>query len=90
MATLTVNSGVFNNKKNKRINFLAPEPLVCKIVLHAKENQLTESGLIRRALERYFEEYELKKLEKELEEGYEANAQYYAKTNSEWEVIEVE
>lgn len=90
MTTLAVNNGIFGNKKNIRKNFLVPEALVIKIEQLAKENKLTESDFIRQAIIRHIDEIETKKIERELEEGYKSNMQYYSKTNKEWEVVDIE
>jgi len=90
MTTLAVDGGMFGNKKSKKLNFLAPESLVIKIGLLAKENKLTESDFIRQAIARHIEEMETKKFERELEEGYKANYDYYLNMDKEWQFADGE
>ena len=89
MSSVAVNNGFISGKK-KRMNFLVPEPLAVKIILLAKENQLTTSDFFRQKMERCVEEEEAKKLESELEEGYKSNVKYYSKLNKEWEGADIE
>ena len=88
MTTSAVNGRIFNGKKNKRINFLAPEQLVSKIGLFAEENQLTESDLIRQAISSYIDELEKKKLEEQIKEACENYREFNKQFSGEWAQFE--
>jgi metal-responsive CopG/Arc/MetJ family transcriptional regulator len=71
-------------------SFLIPKPLYDRLVRISEELGLNFSEMLRRVIKEFIERYEKGKLEKELEEGYKANYQYYLKTNEEFQYADSE
>ncbi|MBI2620181.1 MAG: hypothetical protein HYW57_08880 [Ignavibacteriales bacterium] len=70
--------------KNERVNFLIPRALIRKATHMAKSNNSTTSEFFRCAIAFYIDWLEKRQIEKELEEGYLANSEYYSKMSEEW------
>lgn len=77
-------------EKNERVNFNIPHSLAKRATIIAQETQQNLSELFRAALLSYIKKIERLKLEKELEEGYKANYNYFANSNKEWGIVDFE
>jgi predicted DNA-binding protein len=69
----------------KRVNAFIPAELDERIVFFEQYLNHTRTDIIRKALEEYLARLEEEMIQKELEEGYKANADYYRRTNKEWQ-----
>jgi hypothetical protein len=78
MDTLTISG------KKEKVNFLISKDLIEKSKWAAKELNYTLSDFFRIALFNFLKDLERARIEKELEEGYKANAKYYAQMSEEW------
>jgi hypothetical protein len=78
------------NIKKERISFFLEAEFAQKINKIADEVNLTVSELTRKALDSYIKKIEKEKIDKELESGYQANYNYYLKSESEWQYADKE
>lgn len=70
--------------KKERLSFFVNSELADKINQISKQTNLPISEIARKALVNYIEQIEKNKLEKELEDGYKANFDYYLKSQEDW------
>ena len=84
-----MDTSIFPGEK-ERVNFLVPKELVEKARWAAGELDCSLSDFFRVAISNFLKEYEMARMEKELEEGYKANYTYYANLNKEWEFADSE
>lgn len=76
--------------KKDKINLLMPRDLTESASRVAKELNKSLSELVRKALREFINNFEKRKLEEELREGYEANYNYYLKTDDEFKFADSE
>jgi predicted DNA-binding protein len=84
VATLAMGNDV------RRKNFILSADLERRAGEVAKRTNKDFSQLIRDALHKYVEEFEREMLQRELAEGYMANANYYSSMNKQWEAADAE
>ena len=77
-------------KSRTRVNLVVPSELTKKAAEVAEKNGQTVSEFVRIALARHIAALEKEALERELAEGYNANAAYYSKMSREWEAADAE
>lgn len=78
MVTMTM------KRKSERLSISVPEDLARMINEWAERLNVKLSDLARTALSEKVAQLEREKLEQELEAGYKANTNYYARTSEEW------
>lgn len=66
-----------NSLHLERLNFQIPAELSNQLKETASKLNISLSETIRIAIQKFIQDEEQKRLEKELEEGYKANFQYY-------------
>ena len=71
--------------QKERLSFFISAELSEKVSTLSKRVNLTISDIARRALQNYINQMEKEIIDKELEAGYKANYDYYAKSQSEWQ-----
>jgi predicted transcriptional regulator len=76
--------------KKERLSFFVNSDLSDKITQISQHTRLTVSEIARKALLKYIDEIEKEKIEKELEEGYKANYDYYLKSQEDWKYADKE
>lgn len=76
--------------KKERLSFFVNADLAKKLSELSEESNLSLSDIAREALKNYLEKIEKEKTEKELEDGYKANYDYYLKSQSEWDYADKE
>ena len=76
--------------KKERLSFFVNSELSKRINKISKQTNLTVSEIVRKALQSYIEQVEREKIEKELEDGYKSNYEYYLKSQEEWEYADKE
>lgn len=76
--------------KKERLSFFVNADLAKKLNEFSEKSNLSLSDIAREALKNYLEKIEKEKTEKELEDGYKANYDYYLKSQSEWEYADKE
>ena len=76
--------------KKERLSFFVNADLAKKLNEFSEKSNLSLSDIAREALKNYLEKIEKEKTEKELEDGYKANYEYYLKSQSEWEYADRE
>lgn len=76
--------------KKERLSFFVNANLAKKLSKLSEESNLSLSDIAREALKSYLEKIEKEKTEKELEDGYKANYDYYLKTQNEWDYADKE
>ncbi len=74
----------------QRVNFLFPNDLLREARRAAGELDCTLTDFIRAAVSSFLRDHDKAKMVKELEEGYRANYEYYARLNREWELADSE
>lgn len=74
-----------SESKKERLSFFVNADLAKKLNEFSEKSNLSLSDIAREALKSYLEKIEKEKTEKELEDGYKANYDYYLKSQSEWE-----
>ena len=82
--------GLSATVEKTRLNLIVPSDLSQRASRYAKETGKTVSDIVRTAIAHYIAEMEAQKLERELEEGYKANWEYYSKMSKEWEAADAE
>jgi len=78
------------NNKKERLSFFVSSELSDKINHISKHTKLTVSEIARKALQNYIDQIEKEKIEKELEDGYKANYDYYMKSQEDWKYADKE
>lgn len=76
--------------KKERLSFFVNTDLAKKLSKLSEESNLSLSDIAREVLKSYLEKIEKEKTEKELEDGYKANYDYYLKSQSEWDYADKE
>lgn len=76
--------------KKERLSFFVNSELSDKINQISRQTNLPISEIARKALLNYIEQIEKDKLEKELEDGYRANYDYYLKSQEDWNYADKE
>lgn len=76
--------------KKERLSFFVNSELSKRVNKISKQTNLTVSEIVRKALQSYIEQVEREKIEKELEDGYKANYEYYLKSQEEWKYADKE
>lgn len=76
--------------KKERLSFFINSDLSDKVYKISKQTNLSVSEIARNALQNYIIELERKKIDKELEDGYRANYEYYLKNQNEWKYADKE
>ncbi|MBS3944480.1 MAG: hypothetical protein KGZ42_03205 [Melioribacter sp.] len=76
--------------KKERLSFFVNSDLSDKVNQISKHTKSTVSEIARKALLKYIDEIEKEKIEKELEEGYKANYDYYLKSQEDWKYADKE
>jgi metal-responsive CopG/Arc/MetJ family transcriptional regulator len=76
--------------KKERLSFFVNADLVKKLSELSEESNLSLSDIAREALKSYLEKIEKEITDKELEDGYKANYDYYLKSQSEWDYADKE
>jgi len=74
----------------KKVSLDLPSSLYEETESVVREQQTTISALLRQALEKYLAEFQRQKLERELEEGYLANAAVAEQTMKDFEFVDAE
>jgi hypothetical protein len=77
-------------KPKTRFNLVVPSELTKKAAETAEKHGQTVSEFVRIAIASYIATLEKEALERELADGYKANASYYAKMSKEWEAADAE
>ncbi|HPC37021.1 MAG TPA: hypothetical protein PLW05_10425 [Candidatus Marinimicrobia bacterium] len=72
------------NQKTQRLNLIVVPELTRKAASVSKRLNISISEVVRRALSEYLDRIEQVEMEKQLSEGYQANAAYYAKQQEDW------
>ena len=80
---------LYNIKKDK-INLLMPRELTESASRVAKELNKSLGELVKKVLKKFINNFEKRKLEKQIREGYEANYNYYLKTDDEFKFADLE
>ena len=81
---------MLHNIKKDKINLLMPRELTESASKVAKELNKSLSELVRKALKEFIDNFEKRRLEEQLREGYEANYNYYLKTDNEFKFADSE
>ncbi|GJQ61009.1 MAG: hypothetical protein SCALA702_00620 [Melioribacteraceae bacterium] len=76
--------------KKERMSFFINPELSERVSKLSRQTNQTVSEFARKALDEYSRQIELQKTEKELEEGYKANYQYYLNSQDEWKFADNE
>lgn len=79
-----------SQNKKERLSFFINSDLSDKVYKISKQTKLSVSEIARNALQVYIAEVEKKKIEKELEDGYKANYDYYLKNQNDWNYADKE
>lgn len=77
-------------KGKERISFFVLSDISEKLNQVAKTEKTSISGIVREAIKSYLTEIEKNKINRELEEGYKANHNYYLKSQKDWEYADKE
>lgn len=72
-------------KDKERINLFVTSELSEQINKVAEDENSTISDVVREAIKEYILKIENAKINRELEEGYKANYNYYLKSQDEWD-----
>ncbi|NUN08241.1 MAG: hypothetical protein HUU54_03615 [Ignavibacteriaceae bacterium] len=72
-------------KGKERINLFVTSELSEQIYKVAEDENSTISDVVREAIKEYISKIENAKINRELEEGYKANYNYYLKSQDEWD-----
>jgi len=72
------------NQKTQRLNLIVVPELTQKAESVSKRLNISISEIVRRALSEYLDRLERTDLEKQLAEGYQANAAYYSQQQEDW------
>ncbi len=72
------------HNKKERLSFFVNAELSNKVNSISKQIKQPVSEIARKAIQNYIELIEKEKIEKELEDGYKANYDYYRKAQEEW------
>ena len=72
------------NQKTQRLNLIVVPELTQKAESVSKRLNISISEIVRRALSEYLDRLERADLEKQLAEGYQANAAYYNQQQEDW------
>lgn len=75
---------ITNQTKTQRLNLIIVPELIQKAASVSKRMNVSISEIIRRALSEYLDRIERADLEKQLSEGYQANAAYYSQQQENW------
>lgn len=78
-------SSLQTQNKKERLSFFVDSELSNKVNRISKQTNLTVSDIARKALQNFVVQVENEKTDKELEDGYKANYNYYLKTQEEWQ-----
>jgi metal-responsive CopG/Arc/MetJ family transcriptional regulator len=76
--------------KKERFSFFVDRELSERVEKISKQTNQTMSELTRKALQAYIEQIEKEKTEQELAAGYQANYDYYSKSQKEWNYADKE
>ena len=79
---------VLIKSKKARLSFFVTSELSDKINKISKQYKLTVSEITCEAIRNYIQQIEKVKTERELETGYEANYDYYLRSQKDWEYAE--
>lgn len=77
-------------EKKERLSFFIKSELYNKINHISTQTGLTVSEIARKALQNYIDKIEKEKIEKELEDGYKINYDYYLKSQESWKYADKE
>lgn len=75
---------IMNQTKTQRLNLIIVPELIQKAASVSKRMNVSISEIVRRALSEYLDRTERAYLEKQLSEGYQANAAYYSQQQENW------
>ena len=78
------------SNKKERLSFFVNSDLSDKINKISKQNKTTVSEIARKALQFYIEQIEKERIDKELENGYKENYDYYLKSQEDWKYADSE
>lgn len=81
---------IHSKPKKERLSFFVTHDLSKKVNKISKQTNQTVSELARKALQKYIEQIEKEKIERELEDGYKANHDYYLRSQKEWNYADKE
>jgi hypothetical protein len=70
--------------KKERLSFFVNSDLSDKVIQISKQKKITISEIARIALQNFIAQVEKEKIEKELEDGYQDNYNYYLKSQGDW------
>lgn len=77
-------SAIQDQNKKERLSFFVNSELSNKVNRISEQTNLSVSEIVRKALQKFIDQVEKEKIERELEDGYKANYEYYLKTQEEW------
>ncbi|MFA4838126.1 MAG: ribbon-helix-helix protein, CopG family [Candidatus Neomarinimicrobiota bacterium] len=75
---------ITNQNKTQRLNLIVLPELTRKAESVSKRMNISVSEIVRRALSEYLDRLEQIEMEKQLSEGYQANAAYYCQQQEDW------
>ncbi|MCK9212345.1 MAG: hypothetical protein M0P61_16010 [Ignavibacteriaceae bacterium] len=78
-------SSLQTQNKKERLSFFVDSELSNKVNRISKQTNLTVSDIARKALQNFVVQVENEKTDRELEDGYKANYNYYLKSQEEWQ-----
>ncbi|MDP3149305.1 MAG: hypothetical protein Q8N83_09285 [Ignavibacteria bacterium] len=78
-------SSLQTQNKKERLSFFVDSELSNKVNRISKQTNLTVSDIARKALQNFVVQVENEKIDRELEDGYKANYNYYLKSQEEWQ-----
>ncbi|MDD5539784.1 MAG: hypothetical protein PHG61_03735 [Candidatus Marinimicrobia bacterium] len=76
---------IISQSKTQRLNLITTPDLTRRAESISKRLNISISEIARRALSDYLDRLERADLEKQLAEGYQANAAYYTKQQEDWQ-----
>ena len=76
--------------KKERLSFFVNSDLSDKVNKISKQKKTTVSEIARKALQFYIEQIEKERIDKELENGYKENYDYYLKSQEDWKYADSE
>ncbi len=77
--------GMQEPKGKERISLFVTSDISQQIYKVAEDENSTISDVVREAIKEYIAKIEKEKTNRELEEGYKANYNYYLKSQDEWD-----